>query len=109
MKSELGVPLIVALVIGLVLPIAVRPYLSAHGAGDPAVAQELTLITSTPDQGFALAVSLSRRGVTATQPDREVLHALRAEYAQDAGSLIAASHVVAVHFQTIAAANDYWR
>ena len=46
--------------------------------------QGLTLVTATPDEGFALAVTLSRRGVTTTQPDREVLHALRPEYASDA-------------------------
>lgn len=71
--------------------------------------QGLTLVTATPDEGFALAVTLSRRGVTTTQPDREVLHALRPEYASDADALIASSHVIAVHFQTIAAANNYWR
>jgi hypothetical protein len=70
---------------------------------------ELSLITSTPEEGFALALRLSRLGVTETQPDRDVLHAQRAHYSTDADALIAASHVVAVHFQTIAAANDYWR
>jgi hypothetical protein len=70
---------------------------------------ELTLITSTPEEGFALALRLSRLGVTETQPDRDVLHAQRPHYATDAEALIAASHVAAVHFQTIAAANDYWR
>jgi len=34
---------------------------------------------------------------------------LRAVYANNPGSLIAVSQVVAIHFQTIAAANDYWR
>lgn len=74
-----------------------------------AQAEGLSLITETPDEGFALAVTLSRRGVTTTQPDREVLHALRPEYASDAGALIASSHVIAVYFQTIAEANDFWR
>ena len=68
-----------------------------------------SLITRTPEQGFALAITLARKAVTETQPDRSVLRAERPEYASDADSLIAASHVVAVHFQTIAAANDYWR
>lgn len=68
-----------------------------------------SLVTATPEEGFALAVALSRKGVSTTQPDREVLFALRPEYSSDADSLIAASHVVAVHFQTIAAANNYWR
>jgi hypothetical protein len=68
-----------------------------------------TLITDTPQAGFELAVTLSRRGVKYTQPDSDVLHRLRPEYASDPGALIAASQVVATHFQTIAAANGYWR
>ncbi|MCK9274308.1 MAG: hexameric tyrosine-coordinated heme protein [Syntrophales bacterium] len=69
----------------------------------------LSLITATPEEGFQLAITLSRKGVTETQPDIEVLKKLRPAYAHDPGSLIAASQVVAIHFQTIAAANDYWR
>lgn len=69
----------------------------------------LSLITETPEEGFALALALARKGVTETQPDTEVLHGLRDQYANDPDSLTAASHVVAVHFQTVAAANDYWR
>lgn len=68
-----------------------------------------TLITETPQEGFELAVTLARKGVSTTQPDKEVLHSLRPIYSKDADSLTAASHVVAVHFQTIAQANDYWR
>jgi len=68
-----------------------------------------TLITDTPQEGFELAITLSRRGVKYTQPDGEVLHKLRPEYANDAESLTAASHVVALNFQTVAAANGYWR
>lgn len=68
-----------------------------------------TLITSTPEEGFQLAIKLSRMGVKKTQPDVDVLHRLRPEYAEDADALTAASHVIAVNFQTVAAANDYWR
>lgn len=68
-----------------------------------------TLLTKTPEEGFQLAVKLSRMGVKTTQPDVEVLHRLRPEYAEDASALTAASHVVAVNFQTVAAANNYWR
>lgn len=67
------------------------------------------LITKTPQQGFELAVKLSRMGVKSTQPDVEVLHKLRSEYANNADSLTAASQVIATHFQTISAANNYWR
>lgn len=79
--------------------------------GRPASAQNdrLSLITDTPDEGYALAVTLARRGVSTTQPDREVLFSLREEYAKDAELLIASSQVIAIHFATIAEANDHWR
>ena len=67
-----------------------------------------TLITDTPQEGFGLAVTLARKGVGVTQPDAEVLRELRPAYAHDADSLMAASQVIALHFQTIAAANGYW-
>lgn len=68
-----------------------------------------TLQTETPQDGFELAITLSRRGVKYTQPDADVLKSLRQEYAESASGLTAASQVVATNFQTIAAANDYWR
>lgn len=68
-----------------------------------------TLMTTTPQEGFELAVTLSRRGVKTTQPDVEVLKKLRPEYASNSDSLTAASQVIAINFQTIAAANNYWR
>ncbi|MBS0590467.1 MAG: hexameric tyrosine-coordinated heme protein [Proteobacteria bacterium] len=68
-----------------------------------------TLVTATPQEGFELAITLSRRGVKYTQPDASVLKQLRPDYANSAEALTAASHVIATHFQTIAAANDYWR
>jgi hypothetical protein len=69
----------------------------------------LCLIVDTPEEGFQLALTLARKGVTETQPDKEVLKKLRPAYSHDPDSLIAASQVVAIHFQTIAAANNYWR
>ena len=71
--------------------------------------EPLSLIVATPEEGFQLAIALARKGVTETQPDKEVLKKLRPAYAHDPDSLIAASQVVAIHFQTIAAANNYWR
>ncbi len=68
-----------------------------------------TLITDTPQQGFELAIMLSRRGVKYTQPDTEVLHKLRPEYSNSSHELTAASQVIALNFQTVAAANNYWR
>ncbi|MEW7290174.1 hexameric tyrosine-coordinated heme protein [Aquimarina sp. 2304DJ70-9] len=68
-----------------------------------------SLITETPQEGFELAIRLSRMGVKSTQPDMEVLKRLRQEYANNASDLTAASHVIAINFQTISAANNYWR
>src|SRR5690625_7558366 len=73
---------------------------AAHAAPQSAEADGLTLITATPEEGFALAVTLSRKGVTTTQTDREVLHALRPDYAHNSDALIAASQVIAIHYQT---------
>lgn len=68
-----------------------------------------TLITPDPEAGFQLALKLSRLGVKFTQPEAEVRDRLRADYATSADSLTAASQVVAINFQTVAAANNYWR
>ena len=68
-----------------------------------------SLITASPQEGFELAITLSRRGVKYTQPAAQVLHKLRPEYANDPAALTAASQVVALNFQTVAAANNYWR
>lgn len=68
-----------------------------------------TLLTQTPEEGFALAVKLAQKGVEVTQPSEEIRKVLRPTYSRNADSLTAASHVIAVHFQTVAAANNYWR
>ncbi len=68
-----------------------------------------SLLTDTPQAGFELAIKLARMGVKYTQPSAEARDRLRPQYAEDANALIASSQVVAVNFQTIAAANNYWR
>ena len=68
-----------------------------------------SLKTDNPQEGFELAIKLSRMGVKSTQPNIEVLKKLRPEYANDAAGLTAASQVIALNFQTISAANDYWK
>ncbi len=68
-----------------------------------------SLITANAQEGFELAITLARKGVKYTQPDTEVLHKLRPQYANNPDSLTAASQVIAIHFQTVAAANDYWK
>ena len=74
----------------------------------PFLPQE-TLITATPEEGRALAMKMARFSIKAIQPDEGVRDALRPAYANDADSLTAAAHVVAIEFATVAAANNYWR
>lgn len=85
-------------------------------AAAPATADEAagtlwleTLETETPQAGFELAITLSRRAVKTTQPNVEVLRAARPTYAKNADSLIGVSRTVAIWFATIAEANDHWR
>ncbi|MBB5222121.1 hypothetical protein HNP73_002057 [Amaricoccus macauensis] len=68
-----------------------------------------SLRTATAQEGFELATKLARVGVKLTQPSAEVRDRVRAAYEQDAAQLIASSQVIAIHFQTVAAANNYWR
>jgi len=67
-----------------------------------------SLKTDTPEEGFELAIKLSRMAVKKTQPDEEIRGRLRKDYENNADSLTMASQVVAIHFQTIAKANGYW-
>ena len=105
-----------ALAAGSILAIAVALSAILALQDNPAAAETMnddgtlvSLQTDTPEEGFQLALALSRKGVTETQPDTDILHAQRPKYSHDADALIAASHVVAVHFQTIAEANNHWR
>ena len=68
-----------------------------------------SLITATAEEGRALALSIARHTIHNLQPDLDVLKAGRFQYAASAEGLIAAGQVVAIEFQTIAAANNYWR
>ncbi len=68
-----------------------------------------TLKTDSPEAGYELAVKMARVAIRMTQPDAAVRDKLRPIYAEDADALIASSQVVATHFATVAAANNYWR
>jgi hypothetical protein len=68
-----------------------------------------SLITATPDEGRALAFTLARHSIHNLQPDLDALKAGRPIYSVNPDNLIAAGQVVAIEFQTIAAANNYWR
>ena len=68
-----------------------------------------SLKTKTPQEGFELAIKLSQKGVEYTQPSEEIRKRLRPVYSRNASSLISVSQVVATNFQTVAAANNYWK
>ncbi len=86
-----------------------RPTSAPPAPSAPASLLPPTLHAETPEAGYQLAVRLARLAVKLTQPDADVRAALRPRYERDAGQLIAISQVVATHFQTVAAANGYWR
>lgn len=68
-----------------------------------------SLITETPQEGRELAITMARKTIGAIQSDPKIKAEIREKYAKDAGQLIASAEVVALEFQTVAAANNYWR
>lgn len=104
-----GIPLLLSLTAATALALACSSVALAADKPEVKGPPVPSLITETPEEGFALAVKLSQKAVVYTQPEAQVRKGLRGQYANDPNSLIAVSHVVSVHFQTIAAANNYWR
>ncbi|MBX7201924.1 MAG: hexameric tyrosine-coordinated heme protein [Bacteroidia bacterium] len=68
-----------------------------------------SLITKTPQEGRALAILMARKTIAAIQTDPEKRKQLRAAYAEDTVQLISSAQVVAIEFQTIAQANNFWK
>jgi hypothetical protein len=68
-----------------------------------------TLIVGTPQKGRELAIKMARKSIAAIQTDAETRKKLRSAYATDTAQLITSAHVIATEFQTIAAANNYWK
>ncbi len=68
-----------------------------------------SLITNTAEEGYKVAIKLSRMAVKMTQPDDASREKMRPDYANNADSLIQVSLVVATNFNTVAKANNYWR
>lgn len=68
-----------------------------------------SLKTKTPQEGFELAIKLAQKGVEYTQPSEKIRKKLRPKYSTNPDSLTAASQVISIHFQTVAAANNYWQ
>jgi hypothetical protein len=67
------------------------------------------LKTKTPQEGYDLAVKVARVAIKMTQPGAEARGKLSPVYAESADALIASSQVVATHFATVTATDDYWR
>ncbi len=68
-----------------------------------------SLVTATPYEGRQLAIKLARKSIGEIQSDPAVKKKIRGEYAHNGRALIAAAEVIALEFQTIAQANNYWR
>ncbi|MFA5573881.1 MAG: hexameric tyrosine-coordinated heme protein [Brumimicrobium sp.] len=68
-----------------------------------------SLITETPQEGRELAIKMARKTIGTIQSNSDVKKRLRGEYSEDAELLILSSQVVAIEFQTVAEANNYWR
>jgi hypothetical protein len=69
-----------------------------------------SLETGSPQEGIELAVKLSRLGMMLSQSSSDMRKESRAAQKKySRAQCIAAAHVIALNFQTIAAANDWWR
>lgn len=68
-----------------------------------------SLETKTPQEGYELAILLARKAVSYTQPSADLREKIRPKYEENADSLTLIAEVVAVHFQTVASANNYWK
>ncbi|MDQ0561311.1 hypothetical protein QO004_003104 [Rhizobium mesoamericanum] len=68
-----------------------------------------SLETETPLEGLGLAAKLSWEMIRMVQPSKGIRDRLLAIYEDDAESILLACQVIAVNFQSIAAANEYWR
>ncbi|MCO5233356.1 MAG: hexameric tyrosine-coordinated heme protein [Chitinophagales bacterium] len=68
-----------------------------------------SLITKTPQEGRELAIKMARKSIAAIQTNPEIRKSLRNDYASDTAQLIASANVIAIEFQTIALANNYWK
>lgn len=68
-----------------------------------------SLLTDTPQEGRELAIKMARKTIAAIQTDPEVRKRLRKDYAEDTVQLINIANIVALEYQTIAEANNYWR
>ena len=67
-----------------------------------------TLITPDSQSSYDFAIKLSHMAVKMIYSDADIREKLRPAYAGNAANLLAISHIIAVKFQTVSAANGYW-
>ena len=68
-----------------------------------------SMMTNSAAEGRELAILIARKTVASIQPDAKIREELRSSYDSDPELLMKASHIVAIEFQTIAAANNFWK
>ena len=52
---------------------------------------------------------LTRKTIATIQPDADIRSSLRGDYDSDTEKLMQAGQIVAIEFQAIAQANNFWR
>ena len=68
-----------------------------------------TLITSCPQEGFELAIKLSKVGLQASQSDLKLSEKYEPVLVSEVMDVTISSQLIALNFHTIALANNYWR
>src|SRR5699024_12818414 len=68
-----------------------------------------SLITETPEDGYQLAVQLSRKAISTMMPDLEIRKKMYQDYIGDARNITHESEVVAIHLHTLSQSIDYMK
>ncbi len=99
------------LALSLLLSVSALPSAHAQDAMAAPAADDYvpSLITDTPLQGRQLAITLVRKTIGSIQQDGDAKMRVREKYEEDPMMLMRAAELVALEFQVIAEANDYWR
>lgn len=99
------------LALSLLLSVSALPAAHAQDAMAAPAADDYvpSLITDTPLEGRQLAITLVRKTIGSIQKDGDAKMRVREKYEEDPMMLMRAAELVALEFQVIAEANDYWR
>lgn len=90
--------------------LSIGPFFTAHAAEEKKTDDYMpSLITKTPLEGRMLAITMVRKTIGTIQRNPEIKQAVREKYQDDPQLLMYATELVAIEFQTIAIANNYWR